>query len=149
VNSCKACSSPQRSYIDDALNRKVPYRVIVEELAARGERFSQNNLSSHKRKHWSPPDAGLDAAVETIRAQIEHEMAQAATPAIAAGWLIVLHQLDGLKGSKQDPVTFIKALSMMTRMGAITAEQSGLVAYMERAWPRQELRAVPDKPEVG
>jgi hypothetical protein len=58
--------------------------------------------------------------------------------------LIVLHQLDGLKGSKQDPVTFIKALSMMTRLGAITAQQSGLVAYMERAWPRQELRAVPD-----
>ena len=149
VKNCKACQSPNRQFIDSELAKGTAARVIAEELAARGEKFSLSNLYTHKAKHYEEPEEetpALDAALDVLRLRVEEEMAGAPSSMVAAGWLVVLHQLHGLKNSKQTPEALIKALSLMGRIGGINNEQANLLAYMERAWPNQKptLKAVPD-----
>jgi hypothetical protein len=153
--NCKCCASPNREYIDQALADHIPYRVICEELASRGEKFSLDNISNHRIRHWEPPaDGGMAGLVNNLREQLEREM-RTAPPILAAGYLVVLHQLPALLASKASPETFIKAVTAPRQLGGLNAEQAGLLAFMAagdapggmfyKERERRGLKAVPDE----
>jgi hypothetical protein len=154
--NCKCCSSPQREYIDQALADRVPYRVICEELAARGAgSFSLDNISNHRIRHWEPPaDGGMVGLVNNLREQLEREM-RTAPPMLAAGYLVVLHQLPALLAAKASPETLIKAVTALRQLGGLNTEQAGLLAFMAagdapggmfyKERERRRLEAVPDE----
>jgi hypothetical protein len=142
---CKCCSSPNRDYIDRAIGDRVPARLIIEELGRRGELgFSQTNISNHRRKHWEPPaDPSLDAAIEDLQERLTAEMRAAPSATVAAGYLVLLHQLAGLKGSKASPEGLIKAISAVNRIGGLRSDQENLLAYMAAKWPGQGEESPP------
>ena len=133
--SCKACTSPSRDYIEEQLQARTPARVIVEELERRGETFSEQNLSTHRRNHWTRDDPIAEPVKQVIR-ELEQEAAMA--PAVvAASYFVLIKALQQLKNAKLTGETVIKASEAVTRITGMRTQQHLLMAYMEKAFPPQ------------
>jgi hypothetical protein len=147
---CKVCSSPSVDFVDAEIGKGTPYRLIVEQLAERGEEgFSNQNISTHKKSHWQPDTPELDRAYEVLRDKIVEQMQAAPSPMLAAGYMVILHNLEGIKHSKPSPETLLRAITAVGKLGGLSTDQEMLLAYMEAAERAGQFGAKPDLRVVG
>ena len=136
--NCKVCNSPSLDYIEDSLQANIPASRIVEELAARGENISKQNISTHKARHWQRIDPMAEATEQVIR-ELEQEMRM--SPATAASsYLVLIKALRELKDAPRTTAeTVLKAAEAVTRITGFRTQQQLLLAYMQKAFPGQSI----------
>ena len=135
--NCKCCTSSNREFIEQELQNGTRARVIAEELERRGETVSQQNISNHKRNHWTRNDPYSDA-LEQITRELEQQM-RMSTPTLAAAYLVLLRQLDALKHVKVTPDTIVKTAEAITRLGGLKTQNEMLLAYANKAFSPERV----------
>jgi hypothetical protein len=137
--NCKTCMSPHRSYIEQQLQNHAPARVIVAELAQRGESITEQNISTHRNNHWARDDPMSESVAQVVR-ELEQEAAMA-PPVVASAYLVLIQALQQLKHAKPTADTVIKASEAVTRITGMRTQQHLLMAYMEKAFAPQEVES--------
>lgn len=135
--NCKTCMSPNRSYIEQQLQNHVPARVIVAELAQRGENITEQNISTHRNNHWTRDDPMSESVAQVVR-ELEQEAAMA-PPVVASAYLVLIQALQQLKHTKPTADTVIKASEAVTRITGMRTQQHLLMAYMEKAFAPEPI----------
>ena len=130
--NCSVCINPHREFIEAQLAKGMAYRQIIAEVNAKGGGSLSLSTISYHKNHVVVVDPFEESQAQLVE-DLHREMAMA-PPTVQPLYMVLIRQLDGIKGMKPSADSVIKAATAIAQITGMRQQQALLLAYADRAF---------------